>query len=118
MGQARPLLALQTAALQREAAEYIQEHELSARGAEALVKRLVKDPKALKKTAQTQKKTRTPDIFVREAEERLTHSLGTKVRIQAGRAGEGAVGDQLFLRRRPRTPDRTPFCSGRCCEGG
>lgn len=97
MGQARPLLALQTAALQREAAEYIQEHELSARGAEALAKRLVKDPKALKKTAQTQKKTRTPDIFVREAEERLTHSLGTKVRIQAGREqGKGRLEISYF----------------------
>ena len=97
MGQARPLLALQTAALQREAAEYIQEHELSARGAEALVKRLVKDPKALKKAAQTQKKTRTPDIFVREAEERLTHSLGTKVRIQAGREqGKGRLEISYF----------------------
>ena len=84
MGQVRPLLTLGSAALQREAAEYIQEHELSARGAEALVKRLIKDPNALKKTTQPVTK-RTPDIFVREAEERLTRSLGTKVRIQEGR---------------------------------
>ena len=80
MGQARPLLALETAALQREAAEYIQEHELSARGVEALVKRLAKDPNALKKSAPP-KAEKKPDIFVREAEERLTRSLGTKVRI-------------------------------------
>ena len=39
MGQVRPLLAIDSHALQYEAAEYIQEHELSARGAEALVKR-------------------------------------------------------------------------------
>ena len=32
MGQTRPLLALESKTLQREAAEYIQEHELSARG--------------------------------------------------------------------------------------
>ena len=96
MGQTRPLLALESKTLQREAAEYIQEHELSARGAEALVKRLIKDPNALKKTAQPVTK-RTPDIFVREAEERLTRSLGTKVRIQEGREqGKGRLEISYF----------------------
>ena len=96
MGQVRPLLTLESAALQREAAEYIQEHELSARGAEALVKRLIKDPNALKKTAQSVTK-RTPDIFMREAEERLTRSLGTKVRIQEGREqGKGRLEISYF----------------------
>ncbi len=96
MGQVRPLLTLGSAALQREAAEYIQEHELSARGAEALVKRLIKDPNALKKTAQPVTK-RTPDIFMREAEERLTRSLGTKVRIQEGREqGKGRLEISYF----------------------
>ena len=96
MGQTRPLLALESKTLQREAAEYIQEHELSARGAEALVKRLLKDPNVLKKAAQPAK-VRTPDIFVREAEERLTHSLGTKVRIQAGREqGKGRLEISYF----------------------
>ena len=97
MGQVRPLLALDMPTLQREAAEYIQEHELSARGAEALVKRLVKDPNALKKTAESAKSARTPDIFVREAEERLTRSLGTKVRIQEGREkGKGRLEISYF----------------------
>ena len=96
MGQARPLLALETAALQREAAEYIQEHELSARGVEALVKRLAKDPNALKKSAPP-KAEKKPDIFVREAEERLTRSLGTKVRIQTGREeGKGRLEISYF----------------------
>ena len=96
MGQVRPLLAIESRTLQREAAEYIQEHELSARGAEALVKRLVKDPNALKKTAQPAK-TRTLDIFVREAEERLTQRLGTKVRIQEGREkGKGRLEISYF----------------------
>ena len=96
MGQVRPLLTLGSAALQREAAEYIQEHELSARGAEALVKRLIKDPNALKKTAQPVTK-RTPDIFMREAEERLTRRLGTKVRIQEGREqGKGRLEISYF----------------------
>ena len=96
MGQTRPLLALESKTLQREAAEYIQEHELSARGAEALVKRLLKDPNALKKATQPAK-ARTPDIFVREAEERLTRSLGTKVRIQEGREqGKGRLEISYF----------------------
>ena len=96
MGQVRPLLTLGSAALQREAAEYIQEHELSARGAEALVKRLIKDPNALKKTARPVTK-RTPNIFMREAEERLTRSLGTKVRIQEGREqGKGRLEISYF----------------------
>lgn len=96
MGQARPLLALETAALQREAAEYIQEHELSARGVEALVKRLAKDPNALKKSAPP-KPEKKPDLFVREAEERLTRSLGTKVRIQTGlEEGKGRLEISYF----------------------
>lgn len=96
MGQTRPLLALESKTLQREAAEYIQEHELTARGAEALVKRLLKDPNVLKKAAQPAK-TRTPDIFVREAEERLTRSLGTKVRIQESREqGKGRLEISYF----------------------
>ena len=96
MGQTRPLLALESKTLQREAAEYIQEHELSARGAEALVKRLLKDPNVLKKAAQPAK-VRMPDIFVREAEERLTRSLGTKVRIQESREqGKGRLEISYF----------------------
>lgn len=97
MGQVRPLLVLESKELQREAAEYIQEHELSARGAEVLVKRLAKDPNALKKPAQPVKSRRTPDLFVREAEERLTRSLGTKVRIQEGREqGKGRLEISYF----------------------
>ena len=96
MGQTRPLLALESKTLQREAAEYIQEHELTARGAETLVKRLLKDPNVLKKAAQPAK-IRTPDIFVREAEERLTRSLGTKVRIQESREqGKGRLEISYF----------------------
>ena len=96
MGQTRPLLALESKTLQREAAEYIQEHELSARGAETLVKRLLKDPNVLKKAAQPVQ-VRTPDIFVREAEERLTRSLGTKVRIQESREqGKGRLEISYF----------------------
>jgi len=97
VGQVRPLLALESKTLQSEAAEYIQEHELAARGVESLVKRLVKDPNALKKTAPQEKQTPAPDIFVREAEERLTRSLGTKVAIRAGReVGKGKLEISYF----------------------
>lgn len=97
MGQVRPLLALESKALQSEAAEYIQERELSARGVEALVKRLLKDPNILKKTTETQTKRPAPDIFIRAAEERLTRSLGTKVAIKEGRAqGKGKLEISYF----------------------
>ena len=96
MGQVRPLLALESAALQREAAEYIHEHELSARGAEALVKRLAKDPNPLNRSSHPPTNP-PPDIFVRDAEERLTRSLGTKVRIQEGREkGKGRLEISYF----------------------
>ena len=50
----------------------------------------------LKKAAQPTK-VRTPDIFVREAEERLTRSLGTKVRIQESREqGKGRLEISYF----------------------
>lgn len=97
VGQVRPLLALESKTLQSEAAEYIQEHELTARGVEALVKRLVKDPNALKKTSAAPAQRSAPDIFVREAEERLTRSLGTKVSIRAGREeGKGKLEISYF----------------------
>ena len=98
VGQVRPLLALESKTLQSEAAEYIQEHELTARGVESLVKRLVKDPNALKKNGEAQENKRlVPDIFVRDAEERLTRSLGTKVAIRAGReAGKGKLEISYF----------------------
>ena len=97
MGQVRPLLALESKTLQSEAAEYIQEHELTARGVEALVKRLIKDPNALKKTSAAPVQRSAPDIFVREAEERLTRSLGTKVSIRAGREeGKGKLEISYF----------------------
>ena len=76
VGQARPLLALPSHALQSEAAELIQERELSARAAEALVHRLLKDPHAIDRAPSGKERAR-PDIFLRSAEERLTQSLGT-----------------------------------------
>jgi ParB family chromosome partitioning protein len=82
MGQARPLLALETGELQLEAAEIIIEEELSARGAEELVKRFSELPKQPK---QQVKSTEEKGIFVVEAEDRLKLILGTQVKIKPGK---------------------------------
>lgn len=82
MGQARPLLALETSELQIEAAEIIIEEDLSARGAEELVKRYAELPKSVK---TTEKVTDDKGIFVVEAEDRLKLILGTQVKIKSGK---------------------------------
>lgn len=82
IGQARPLLALETSELQLEAAEIIIEEDLSARGAEELVKRLNEIPKPAKDTVKT---TDDKGIFVIEAEDRLKLILGTQVKIKPGK---------------------------------
>jgi len=82
MGQARPLLALETAELQLEAADIIIEEDLSARGAEELVKRLSEVPK---QTKQLIKSPEDKGVFVMEAEDRLKLILGTQVKIKPGK---------------------------------
>ena len=82
MGQARPLLALETSELQLEVAEMIIEDDLSARGAEDLVKRLCEIPKQVK---QSVKSIEEKGIFVVEAEDRLKLILGTQVKIKPGK---------------------------------
>ena len=82
MGQARPLLALETRELQLEVAEMIIEEDLSARGAEELVKRFSEIPKQAK---QQTKVTEEKGIFVIEAEDRLKLILGTQVKIKPGK---------------------------------
>lgn len=75
MGQARPLLQLPSAKLQREAALYIMKHELSARKAEALVRHLM-----------TQAKPRPePDAHLAWLQDKLKMALGTDVAIQLGK---------------------------------
>lgn len=97
MGQARPLLALEPRQLQEQAADYVIDHDLSAREVERLMKRLLKDPDYLTKqtagektagenTAEQQPETRPPqDIFVTEAEDKLKLFFGTQVHIQKGK---------------------------------
>ena len=82
MGQARPLLALETSELQLEAAEIVIEEDLSARDAEELVKRLLETPKQPKQSA---KSGEDKGIFVVEAEDRLKLILGTQVKIKPGK---------------------------------
>lgn len=81
MGQARPLLGLEDAELQLEAAESIIAEDLSARDAEELVRRLLNTPRT--KTARKQPEKR--EFFLAEAEERLKMALGTQVRIKPGK---------------------------------
>ena len=87
VGQARPLLALRSAAQQIEAAERIKEGELSARQAEALVKSMQnKTPKA--KAAKPQSTAE-----VRVLMDRLKLSLGSPVNIKfrAGKKVQGKI---------------------------
>ena len=87
VGQARPLLALRSAAQQIEAAERIKEGELSARQAEALVKSMQnKTPKA--KAAKPQSTAE-----VRALMDRLKLSLGSPVNIKfrAGKKVQGKI---------------------------
>ena len=77
MGQAKPLLALPLQ-LQKDAAAIIVAKELSARQAEALVKRLLKNPPPKKKSAAR-------DVFMRDAQMRLERFLGAKVKIVSGK---------------------------------
>lgn len=80
MGQARPILSLESVELQIEAADIIIEEDLSARDAEELVKRLATTPR-VKKQVQPEKR----EFFLVEAEDRLKMILGTQVKIKPGK---------------------------------
>ena len=83
MGQVRPLLTLESEDLQIEAAEYIIAEDLSARDAEKLVKKLMKDPQVLQE--ELEEEEYKEDVFVVEAEDVLKMALGTKVKIKPGK---------------------------------
>ena len=69
MGQARPLVVLTDADLQREAADLIMARECSARQAEELVKRLQKSAEEAQEGEK--EKPSTERIFLQEAEDKL-----------------------------------------------
>ncbi|SDE77382.1 ParB/RepB/Spo0J family partition protein [Sporomusa acidovorans] len=84
MGQARPLLALDSPEMQLEVANQIIEEDLSARDAEELVRRLVaKQP--VKKAEAKPKEEEEDQFFMNEFEDRLKVILGTQVRIKPGK---------------------------------
>lgn len=87
MGQAKPLLALDSKDLQREAAELIQMEDLSARQVEKLVKKILANPDFFKENAASvhTRKKMPPDIFLNDAMDRLTQVLGTQVKIKPGK---------------------------------
>lgn len=82
MGQARPLIVLTDAALQREAADIIMARECSARQAEELVKRMQKDVDAVGANEKPTQEQGVQAIFLREAEDKLKMLFGTQVRIR------------------------------------
>jgi ParB family chromosome partitioning protein len=85
-GHARALLSLKDGPTQIRAAEKVIHEMLSVRETEDLVKKLSDDSPALPKSLITR------DPNVQAAEERLTRSLGTKVRITSGRKkGTGKI---------------------------
>lgn len=84
MGQAKPLLALETEELMQQAADYIIDHNLSSRQAEVLVARLRKDPDLLDPKARAEKKHEPARIFVADVEDRLKLLFGTPVHITLG----------------------------------
>ncbi|MBR4695995.1 MAG: ParB/RepB/Spo0J family partition protein [Selenomonadaceae bacterium] len=84
MGQAKPLLALESEKLQCETADIIREQSLSARQAEALVKKLQSEqttaPREEKPAPMTDQA-----VYVKDAEEKLRQFLGTQVKILNGK---------------------------------
>jgi len=88
VGQARPLLALRSAAQQIEAAERIKEGELSARQAEQLVKAMM-----TKKTKSKDTTEPHDTAEVRALVDRLKLSLGSPVSIKfrAGKKVQGKI---------------------------
>jgi ParB family chromosome partitioning protein len=83
MGQARPLLALESTELQQQAAETVIEEDLSARDVEELVKRLNAAPAKNRVAAEVVPAEK--EIFVVEAEDKLKLLLGTQVKIKPGK---------------------------------
>ena len=85
-GHAKALLSLPDATAQVRAAEKVVAGELSVREAEEMVRRMLAGPRREKPGASAR------DPNVEAAEERLTRSLGTRVRISSGRKkGTGKI---------------------------
>lgn len=86
MGHARALLGLKERA-QSEAAQQVVKRGLSVRETEALVRRLLEEPKG--KTAS--KSVQREDPNVRRLQDDLSDKLGARVDIQQGGSGKGRL---------------------------
>jgi len=84
MGQAKPLLAIDDAALQCKAAEIIVQKELSSRKAEQLVKNLLKNGSVMDIAAK-QTEENNDQLYLQDAAEQLKQIFGTNVTIKHGR---------------------------------
>lgn len=82
MGQAKPLLAIKDEKLQLELANLISEQELSARKAEALVKKALANEIVVK---EEQQKPIDEQIYFDDVKEKLKRILGTNVNIKQGK---------------------------------
>ena len=78
MGHARALLAVDSTKKQEQLAERVVRRSLSVRQTEML---------AADKASKSEKKDKEKDVFTRDAEERLTRALRTKVDIDRKRRG-------------------------------
>ena len=83
-GHARALLALPESSIQIKAAEQIMHRELSVRDTEKLVKKLNAPPKTVKKSDPLY------SLSIKEVEQRLTSSLGTRVKLK-DKQGKGII---------------------------
>ena len=85
MGQARPLLTLDTSKLQLQAVDMIIENDLSARDVEELVKKIANNNKLPEQLAKQKQDQEQKEYYVIEVEDQLKLLLGTQVRIKPGK---------------------------------
>ena len=87
VGQAKPLLSLTRPELMQKAADYVVDHNLSARDTEDLVKRLKKKPDLLeppRRLDPPEETVREKEYIMEDVEEKLRIFFGTKVKINYG----------------------------------
>ncbi|MBU2703139.1 ParB family chromosome partitioning protein [Sporomusaceae bacterium BoRhaA] len=85
MGQARPLLTLESTELQLKALEMIIENDLSARDVEELVRKLALNHKLPEQIAKQREDQEQKEYFFIEVEDKLKLLLGTQVKIKPGK---------------------------------
>ena len=81
MGQAKPLLAIEDEKLHVNLANLIIERELSARKAEALVKKVLAGDNVIEQIEQVKE----AKMYLNDVQERLKQILGTNVNIKQGK---------------------------------